>query len=96
MYFMMAQPCSTTGFCGETHGSHMRTAGINSRLSALRLFISTDELIRVGGRLANAPLSFSEKQPILLAKSSHLLLVNETYALVLQSGLQLIRSVLSY
>jgi len=69
----------------------------SSRLSALRPFISADGLIRVGGRLANAPLSFSEKHPILLAKECHLslLLVREAHALALHGGPQLTRSVLA-
>jgi len=66
-----------------------------STFSALRLFISADDLIRINERLANAPLSLSEKYSILLAKDCHLslLLVHEAYALALHSGPQLTRSV---
>jgi len=68
-----------------------------SRFSTLRPFISADGLIRVDGRLTNAPLAFLEKHPILLAKSYHLLLllVYEAHALALHGGPQLIWNVLS-
>jgi len=54
----------------------MQMSGSQSQLSALRPFIldHSDGLIRIDGRLANAPLLFSEKHPIVLA-NSHLSLL---------------------
>jgi len=86
-------------YFAEEHTALSRRLQVSpsSRLSALRPFISADKLIRVGGRLANAPLSFAEKHPILLAKECHLshLLVREAHALALHGGPQLTRSVLA-
>jgi len=68
-----------------------------SPLSALRPFLSTDGLIRVGGRLALSSMDYAEKHAVVLAKDSHLslLLVREAHALALHGGPQLTRSVLS-
>lgn len=49
---------------------HSLTKGLpvpaGSRLSSLNPFIDDSGILRVGGRLKNAPLSFSEKHPIIL------------------------------
>jgi len=68
-----------------------------SLLSALRPFLSTDELIRVDGRLTYSPMDYAEKHPVILVRDSHLslLLVHEAHALVLHGGPQLTRSVSS-
>jgi len=68
-----------------------------SPLSTLRPFLSTDGLIRIGGRLALSSMDYAEKHPIVLAKDSHLslLLIQEAHALALHGGPQLTRSVLS-
>ncbi|XP_025263171.1 uncharacterized protein LOC112637511 [Camponotus floridanus] len=67
-----------------------------SALLALRPFIAGDGLIRVGGRLGHAPLTFEEKHPIILAKDNHLslLLVRDAHHRTLHGGPQLTRSVL--
>jgi len=59
--------------------------------------LSTDGLIRVGGRLALSSMDYAEKHPVVLAKDSHLslLLVREVHALALHGEPQLTRSVLS-
>jgi len=82
MYLRMTEHGSTTGFYGEALRTHTGYQYQSSRLSALRPFISADGLIRIGGQLANATLSFSKKYPILLAKNSHLslLLVRRMYS----------------
>ncbi|XP_029177497.1 uncharacterized protein LOC114945435, partial [Nylanderia fulva] len=68
-----------------------------SPLLSLRPFQGQDGLIRVGGRLAHAPLAFAEKHPIVLAKENHLslLLVRDAHERTLHGGPQLTRSVLS-
>lgn len=38
----------------------------NSRLMALNLFLNEDGVMRVGGRLTHAPLSFSQRFPIIV------------------------------
>ncbi|XP_011859787.1 PREDICTED: uncharacterized protein LOC105557209 [Vollenhovia emeryi] len=67
-----------------------------SPLLSLRPFLDQDGLLRVGGRLRQALLSFDEKHPIILAKKSHLslLLVREAHANSLHGGPQLTRSLL--
>ncbi|XP_029159097.1 uncharacterized protein LOC114931284 [Nylanderia fulva] len=54
-------------------------------------------MIRVGERLENSPLTYSEKHPIILAKGSHLalLLVRDAHLCTLYGGHQLTRSVLA-
>ncbi|XP_029176361.1 uncharacterized protein LOC114944557 [Nylanderia fulva] len=65
-----------------------------SPLLSLRPFQGQDGLIRVGGRLAHAPLAFAEKPPIVLAKENHLslLLVRDAHERTLHGGPQLTRS----
>jgi len=90
----LARYCSITGFCGGIHNAHHESQmSPRSLLSALWLFISIDELFRVGGRLAKASLSFSEKDSILLAKNSHLslLLVRCTHSYYTASNPKLFR-----
>lgn len=68
-----------------------------SYLRALRPILGPDGLIRVGGRLERSPLSYEEKHPIVLAKSSHLslLLVRDAHHRSLHGGPQLTRSILA-
>jgi len=79
----------------------MLTAGAQvlrkSAFSALRSFVSADGLIRAGSRLAQSPLDFIEKYPIVLPRRSPLtlLLVREAHVLALHGGSLLTRSVLS-
>ncbi|CAB0008058.1 unnamed protein product [Nesidiocoris tenuis] len=43
---------------------------LSTELRRLNVFVDAEGLIRVGGRLANAPLPYEEKHPILLPKRS--------------------------
>jgi len=54
-------------------------------LSALRPFLSTDGLIRVGDRLALSPMDYAEKHPVVLARDSHLSLLTPGHFLVDES-----------
>jgi len=58
---MMAQRCATAGFCRRIRCPHMQGSG--SRIFALRMFVSEFALVRIDVRLANIPVSFSEKHP---------------------------------
>lgn len=55
----------------------------------LRLFIDTDNLLRVGGRLHNAPLDYAEKFPVLLPTRHKLteLLIKDVHHRVAHGGL---------
>ncbi|XP_064632760.1 uncharacterized protein LOC135491050 [Lineus longissimus] len=56
----------------------------------LRLFIDADEILRVGGRLHNAPLDYRSKFPILLPPKTRFteLLVMDAHSMVKHSGQQ--------
>lgn len=62
----------------------------SSKLLALHPFLDDRNLIRVGGRLRSAPLSFSRKHPILLPPHHILtkLLIEREYKRLLHSGPQ--------
>ncbi|XP_026830877.1 uncharacterized protein LOC113563430 [Ooceraea biroi] len=68
-----------------------------SPLLSLRPFFDQNGLLRVGGRLQGALLSYEERHPVILAKRSHLalLLVRDAHGRCLHAGPQLTRSVLA-
>ena len=65
-----------------------------SALARLSPFLDTHRLLRVGGRLHNAPLPQSERHPIILPGDCYFtkLLVRETHRLTLHGGIQLMKS----
>lgn len=62
-----------------------------SKILSLTPFIDEDGILRVGGRLKNSMLSFSESHPIILAKTSNLakLLIRKAHFETLHGGCQL-------
>ncbi|GFT71847.1 integrase catalytic domain-containing protein [Trichonephila clavipes] len=63
----------------------------SSKLLPLSIFLDTDGIIKVGGRLKNSSLSPIQKHPILLPKSHHLtnLVIQHFHHINLHSGPQL-------
>lgn len=61
-----------------------------SRLAAFNAFLDEDGLLRVGGRLKDANLSFSQKHPILLPSHHHVtdLIIRETHESNSHAGIQ--------
>lgn len=47
----------------------------NQKLNSLCPFLCVDGFLRVGGRLQNSPIAFSQKHPILLPKRHHITLL---------------------
>ncbi|XP_046142528.1 uncharacterized protein LOC123988000 [Osmia bicornis bicornis] len=62
----------------------------NSRLFNLSPFIDEHGLLRVGGRLKNADISYAQKHPILLPSHHHVtdLLIRESHERTLHAGIQ--------
>jgi hypothetical protein len=69
---------------------------ISKPLRKLDLFLDKDNLIRIGGRLENANLSFDAKHPILLPKSDHVvdLLVDHYHKRNCHTGASLLSSII--
>ncbi|XP_011858752.1 PREDICTED: uncharacterized protein LOC105556279 [Vollenhovia emeryi] len=67
-----------------------------SPLAALRPILGPDGLLRVGGRLERASLSYDERHPVILARNNALLLllVRDAHQRTLHGGSQLTHSVL--
>ncbi|XP_054717268.1 uncharacterized protein LOC129226664 [Uloborus diversus] len=68
------------------HLENKKPLPANSKLLSLKPFINDDGVIRVGGRLENAPFSNERNHPILLPKNHHLTTIiirsyHETYLL---------------
>lgn len=63
----------------------------SSSLKSLNPFIDTDGLLKVGGRLQAANITYNRKHPIILPKKNHLtqLLVSDYHSRNLHSGIQL-------
>ncbi|XP_045447930.1 uncharacterized protein LOC123656267 isoform X1 [Melitaea cinxia] len=71
---------------------------VKSNLSSLHIFLDHQQLIRVGGRLDNAPnISYDKKHPIVLPKSDHVThtLINSEHLRLLHAGAKLVLSSLS-
>ena len=66
----------------------------NSHLKGLNPFLDDRGILRVGGRLENAPLGFNEKHPIILPTNAHitLLIIREAHLATFHGGLQLTTS----
>ncbi|XP_015514777.2 uncharacterized protein LOC107220623 [Neodiprion lecontei] len=62
----------------------------NLRLRCLNPFLDQQGLLRVGGRLKHAPISFTKKHPILLPSHHHVtdLIIRETHKNAFHSGIQ--------
>lgn len=62
------------------------------KLRSLQPFIDNEGLMRVGGRLDNAPISYDQKHPIILPKDSHLakLIIEQEHKRTLHAGPQLL------
>lgn len=59
---------------------HSNLAKLKTNLSNLNPFLDSSSLLRIGGRLQNANLSYSQRHPIILQKGSHitkLIILNE-------------------
>ena len=70
--------------------SNNRQVSAKSPLLSLNPFVDHEGLLRVGGRLKNAPISFNSKHPILLA--SHplvMLIIRQAHVRSLHAGTQL-------
>ncbi|XP_070518860.1 uncharacterized protein [Cardiocondyla obscurior] len=83
-------------FASDIHALQSRgKVASRSPLAAFNPFLDRDDLLRVGGRLRHAPLSYDVRHPILLS-SHHLvrLLIQQTHLRVLHGGLQLTLSTL--
>ncbi|XP_071580897.1 uncharacterized protein [Temnothorax nylanderi] len=61
-----------------------------SRILSLSPFLDVDGLLRVGGRLRHADLSFAQKHPILLPSNNHVseLIIRETHIKLCHAGSQ--------
>ncbi|XP_076546700.1 uncharacterized protein LOC143305767 [Osmia lignaria lignaria] len=61
-----------------------------NRLASLNPFIDRDGLLRVGGRLQNAEISYSQKHPILLPSYHHVtdLIIRDTHERTYHAGIQ--------
>lgn len=70
---------------------------IKGFLSNLNPFLDTNNLLRVGGRLGNAAISYSKKYPILLPKESHItqLIILSEHIRLLHAGPRLVLSSLN-
>ncbi|XP_017875054.1 uncharacterized protein LOC108621956 [Ceratina calcarata] len=68
-----------------------------SPLAALQPFLDDGGLLRLGGRLSNAPLPYNEQHPIIVAKTCPLatLLVKDAHLRLLHGGPQETRSLLA-
>jgi len=78
-------------FCSEISALRQnKNLKTSSKLLSLHPFIDGKDLLRVGGRLRHAPLSFAQKHPILLS-SNHILtrlLIEREHKRLLHSGPQ--------
>lgn len=78
-------------FAGEIKGLRQgRGLPRGSRLSNLSPFLDKDGLLRVGGRLKHAPLSYAQKHPLLLPRTHHIteLIIRHEHIRHWHSGLQ--------
>lgn len=76
--------------------SNTSTQHINGTLIPLHPFIDHQGLLRVGGRLRKADISYDQKYPIILPKRSHLtkLIVNHAHHHTLHGNVQLMLNML--
>lgn len=75
--------------------SHNHEVSVKNPILALRPFLDSDGIIRVGGRISKAPIPFETRHPILLASHPLVnLLVDQVHKRTLHAGLQLTLSTL--
>lgn len=75
---------------GRTALLEKQSVSRKSPIASLNPFIGEDELIRVGGRLSNAPLPFKSKHPILLAAHPLVpMIIRQAHLQALHAGTQL-------
>jgi hypothetical protein len=69
----------------------------STRLLRLKPFIDSDNIIRVGGRINQAPLSYDIRHPVVLPKQHHVIniLIDYFHLRYLHAGPQLVQSLLS-
>ncbi|XP_076237360.1 uncharacterized protein LOC143181054 [Calliopsis andreniformis] len=80
-------------FATELHTLRQtKTVSKSSRLPSLNPFLDPDGLIRLGGRLANAKLSYDERFPIILSSKHPLtdLIILHEHSQLLHGGCQLV------
>ncbi|XP_054723428.1 uncharacterized protein LOC129233424 [Uloborus diversus] len=78
------------------HLENKKPLPANSKLLSLKPFINEDGVIRVGGRLENAPFSNERRHPILLPKNHHLttIIIRSYHETYLHAGTILLLSVI--
>ena len=66
----------------------------HSHLKGLNPFLDESGILRVGGRLENAPIGYNEKHPIILPTNAHItsLIIQEAHLATFHGGLQLTTS----
>lgn len=71
---------------------HSNLSNIKTSLSNLSPFLDSNSLLRIGGRLQNANLSFAQRHPIILPKASHItkLIIRKEHLRLKHAGLKLI------
>lgn len=75
--------------------SKNQSLSVKSPISQLRPFLDHDGVLRVGGRIGKAPVSFAMRHPILLASHPLVnLLVEQAHLRMLHAGIQLTMSAL--
>ncbi|KAL0893471.1 hypothetical protein ABMA27_013673 [Loxostege sticticalis] len=70
---------------------------INGSLKPLHPFIDKENILRVGGRLQNSDISYTQKHPIILVKGSYIttLIIRSEHARLLHAGPKLLLSSLN-
>ncbi|XP_011883579.1 PREDICTED: uncharacterized protein LOC105570748 [Vollenhovia emeryi] len=76
--------------------SQGREISRKSKILSLRPFLDTNALLRVGGRLQEAPLDYDQRHPIILPKDRHLtkLIVKEEHLKNLHAGTQTLLAII--
>ena len=71
--------------CEEVQSGKLKRG---SKLANLDVFVDSDGLLRVGGRLKNSELAYEERHPIMLSKQSHVtkLIIKNCHAKVMHQG----------
>ncbi|KAI5651352.1 pao retrotransposon peptidase domain-containing protein [Phthorimaea operculella] len=71
---------------------------IKSPISSLHPYLDSEQILRVGGRLSNAPnISYDKMHPVILPKSSHItkMMIEKEHKRLLHAGAKLLLSSLS-
>ena len=88
----------------QNHDFHMEISNLKkgvklskgSKLNSLLPFIDNDGILRVGGRIQNANISYNKKHPIILSKNHRIttLIVNDIHKRYFHANLQLMVNIL--